>query len=469
MALTLLIVLSAGRIAAQQESITNPGEGRFGIVEGMWYPDLTCSLGVGWERLIFSWADHQPNGPDDWQGFLNIPDEWLRSAAACNREIVALVKHVPAWATDGTPGIGVPRGLYLPVDDPDNLWAGFMRRMGAYYASRGVQRFIILNEPDILPGVYGYEFEGTVEDYAQMVRVAYLAVTEGNLAASIHLAGTTYWHDLNSGQRLYTDRLLEALRADPDGEQHGYYFDALSLHIYFRSDTVYDIVRVYRDLFEQYGFGDKAIWITETNASPNLDPGWPVVRPQFQITLDQQAAYVIHAAALGLAADADRIAVYKLYDQNLPQGGESFGLLNPADSTPRPAFYAWQTVNTVFSGVESAALARSETINLVRLDHADARSTFAAWARTERAVTITIAATDDKAYLIDMFGAAQIIRPVDGVYRLDLPSAECEDAEGEGCVVGGAALLLVQPAGDAPAHEIIDGQPSPLTFGDGES
>ena len=169
-----------------------------------------------------------------------------------------------------------------------------------------------------------------------MVKVAYLAAKQGNSAATIHLAGTTYWHDVNSGRRLYTDRLLEQIKNDPDGAQHNYYFDALSLHIYFRTDTVYEIVNIYRDLLDKHGFDDKAIWINETNASPNEDPNWPVVRPQYQVNLEQQAAFLVQAAALGLAAGAERIAVYKLYDQQLPEGGESFGLLYPADASPSP-------------------------------------------------------------------------------------------------------------------------------------
>ncbi|MBZ0303783.1 MAG: hypothetical protein K8J31_28845, partial [Anaerolineae bacterium] len=172
----------------------------FGVVEGFWFPDVTCDLHAGWERIIFDWSQHQPTGPDDWHT-LNVDDRWLKAANQCSREVVALLKNTPAWATDGTAGPGVPRGLYLPVDDPGNVWANFVRRSAAYYANRGVRHFIIWNEPDISQETYGFEFEGTVEDYAQLVKVAYLAAKEGNPAAVIHLAGTTYWHDVNSGQR----------------------------------------------------------------------------------------------------------------------------------------------------------------------------------------------------------------------------------------------------------------------------
>lgn len=463
LALLLLLTWTTTATAQPDDPPPPPAGNIFGIVEAMWLPELACDLNPGWERIIFDWSAHQPNGPDEFVGFLNIDDRWLREAAACNREIVAVVKQVPAWATDGLPGAGVPRGLYLPIDDPQNLWASFMQQTARYYASRGVHRFIILNEPDIQPGTYGFEFEGSLEDYFMMVKVGYLAAKIGNPAASIHLAGTTYWHDVNSGDRLYTDRLLERIRNDPDAAEHNYYFDALSLHIYFRSDTVYEIVNIYRDLLDRYGFDDKAIWITETNASPNLDPDWPVERPQFQITLEQQAAFVVQAAALGLAAGAERIAVYKFYDQHLPPGGESFGLLNPGNETPRPAFYAWRTVIEHLRGVEDARLAATDQVNVVRLIHAGGQQTVIAWARTAAAITVEVAATSDKAYLLALDGTQTIIRPHDEVYQLTLPGATCESGR-EGCVVGGPVTLLVQPHNDSAISVISGTQRESLAF-----
>lgn len=436
----LLLVLSPS--SAAQEA---PQASRFGIIEGMWFPELTCDLNPGWERLIFDWSQHQPDGPNSWTGFLQIPDEWLRAASHCNREIVAVIKNTPAWATDGTPGIGVPRGLHLPVDDPGNVWANFIRMAAAYYTSRGVYRFIIWNEPDIQPGVYGYEFEGTLEDYARLVKVAHLAARQGNPAAMIHLAGTTYWHDANSGQRLYTDRLLEYLRADPEGAAHNYFFEALSLHIYFRTDTVYDLARLYRDLLDQHGFTDKVIWITETNASPNLDPDWPVIRPQFQVTLAQQASFLVQSAALALAAGVQRVAAYKLYDQQLPPGGESFGLLSPNHPTipPRPAFYAWQTVIDHFSDATTAALSRTDEANVVLLEKANGQRMIVAWARTEQPVTLILTTGDHKAVSIAENGTRTLLRSENDEIQLTLPGAHCDETDG--CAIGGRVLMVVLP------------------------
>ncbi len=441
--LIAISLLLAAPVRAQDDSV-------FGVVEGFWFPDLTCDLGVGWERIIFDWAQHQPEGPDDWYT-LNVDDRWLKAANQCGREVVALLKDTPAWATDGAAGAGVPRGLDLPIDDPGNVWANFVRRSAAYYASRGVHQFIIWNEPDIAPDVYGYEFEGDVEDYFRLLKVAYLAAKEGNPAAVIHLAGTTYWHDVNSGQRLYMDRLLERIVADPDAAAHDDYFDVFSLHIYFRTDTVYDIVQQARQLLDSYGLQDKRIWINETNAAPTDDPLWPVERPVYQLNLEQQASFLMQAAALGLAAGAERIAVYKLYDQQLPPGGESFGILSPANQQPRPAFATWQTVSRFLNGVSEAQRAHDDQVDLVRLMHGDGHQTLVLWARSETAATVEINATSEKAQLVDQYGNISLIYAVNGKYSVSLTGARCNDVDG--CAVGGPVLMLIQPAGEVqPEH-----------------
>lgn len=440
----VLLALFNTPAAAQSENI-------FGVVEGFWLPDQVCTLHPGWERIIFDWSQHQPAGPDDWNT-LNVDDRWLKAASACDREVVALVKHTPAWATDNTPGPGVPRGLYLSVDDPNNLWANFIRKAAHYYASRGINRFIIWNEPDITVDTYGFEFEGTLEDYYQMLKVAYLAAHEANPAVQIHLAGTTYWHDINAGRRLYMDRLLEKITQDPEGAANNYYFDVFSLHIYFRTDSVYDIVHEARNLLNGYGLQDKAIWINEMNAAPTDDPAWPVVRPVYQLDLEQQAAFLMQAAGLGLAAGAERIAVYKLYDQALPPGGESFGIVSPADATPRPAFATWKTVIQHLSGVLSARRGTTDRVEVVTLTHTNNRQTVLAWARGEQPAQLRLQATADKAYQMDQYGSMTIIHPTDGFYTLQLPAARCNTTDG--CPVGGNVTLLIQPDGPTEINEI---------------
>ena len=455
----ICLVLSLPTIA-QDNTPTTPNN-RFGIVEGFWLPELTCELGVGWERIIFDWAQHQPNSADEWHT-LNVDDRWLKNASQCGREVVALLKNSPAWATDGTPGVGIPRGLDLPIDDPNNVWANFVRRTVDYYASRGVNHFIIWNEPDISSDTYGYEFEGELDDYFQLLKVAYLVAKETNLSAIIHLAGTTYWHDVNAGRTPYMTRLVERIIEDPDAETNNYYFDVLSLHIYFRTDTVYEIVGIMREMLDEHGLTDKAIWINETNAAPTDDPTWQVERPVYQLDLTQQADFLIQASALALVADVERMAVYKLVDQGLPAGGESFGITSPADQSPRPAFYAWQTVVSQFADVTSAQLAQTDTVAVVWLTHTNGRQTLVAWARTEQSTQLDISTRDEKGYRFDALGNQTLLYPTDNTVQWTLEGANCNETDG--CPVGGNTLILSLLDNNLSVLEIINGESVSLEF-----
>lgn len=458
--LVVILLLPIFQMVAQDQSVKN----RFGIVEGFWFPELTCDLNVGWERIIFDWAQHQPTKPEDWHT-LNVDDRWLKAANQCNREVVALLKNTPAWATDGIPGAGVPDGLYLPVDDPDNHWANFVRQSASYYASRGVHRFIIWNEPDISRETYGFEFEGSVDDYFQMVKIAYLAAKQGNPAAKIHLAGTTYWHDVNEGERIYLDRLFERITQDENAEVNGYYFDAISLHIYFRTDTVYDIVTEARALLDSYGMTGQAIWINETNAPPTQDPEWLVDRPVFKYTLQQQASFMVQAAALSLAAGAERTAAYKLYDQNLPPGGETFGLLRPNDRSVRPAFDAWRTVTTLFTDVEIAERFQTELAEVIAIRQVNGNQILVMWARTDSNVDIMVDAEIGNVY--NQLDGKNAIDQFANETRITLSGATCNgDDPAIPCPVGGEVVIITVSDKPITIHEIADGGTMTLLFGE---
>jgi hypothetical protein len=420
---------------------------RFGAIESFWAPQEAAELGVGWERILFYWNEIQPKDSDDWNT-LHVLEEWLVEADAEGRTVVGLLKNTPAWATDGEPFSGVPRGLYLDYDDPDNLWANYVRRVVEYYAPRGVHNWIIWNEPEIEAGVYGHEFDGTVEEYVRLLQVAYLVAKENDPQAMIHLAGYSYWHDPD-----YLQEFFEVVTADPEAKEHDYYFDALSLHIYFRVETVGELVRKVDELQNKYGL-DKPIWVNETNAAPNLDPWWPVERPLFQVDLDQQAGYIIQAHALGFGAGADHMGVYKLIDILLPEAGESFGILRP-DYSQRPAYLAYRTTIErlrEFSGPVHVNEARDYFI--VTFTRAD-EVVRILWARKDRSITMNVPALAESAVLVDFLGQEQPLMAENGSYPIVLEGARCRGA----CDIGGPPLFLVERGvsldGDPPSPVAI--------------
>ena len=409
-----------------------PVDHRFGAIESFWAPAEAAELGVGWERILFYWNEIQPKDADDWNT-LHVLEEWLVEAAAQDRTVIGLLKNTPAWATDGDPFGGVPRGLYLPVEDPDNLWANYVRRVVNYYAPLGVHNWIIWNEPEIKKGVYGHEFEGTIEDYVRLLQVAYLVAKEHDPQATIHLAGYSYWHD-----PAFLPELFEVLTADPAAEKNDYYFDALSLHIYFRVETVAELVQQVDELQNEFGL-DKPIWVNETNAAPNLDPWWPVERPTFPVDLDQQAWYIVQAHALGFGAGADSMGVYKLIDILLPEGGESFGILRP-DYSQRPAYLAYRT--TIAQLRDFTAPATTQALDdafIVTFNWPD-KVTRVIWSRRDRAVTLAVPALAESAVLVDHLGNEQPLALEEGRYKIELDGARCRGA----CDIGGPPIFLVE-------------------------
>ncbi len=414
-----------------------PPDVRFGAVEAFRDPVAAAEAGVGWDRVLFYWSELQPGGPDEWNGY-HVPDEWLQQAAQQGREVVGLLKHTPAWATEGTPGCGVPRGLDLPVDDPHNLWAAFVRRVVTIYGDR-VGRWVIWNEPDIDVQTYGNEWCGAMADYYRLLKVAYLAAHEVDPDVQIHLAGLTFWHD-----RDYLRRFLGHVVQDPTAAQHGYYFDAVSVHIYFQTESVPYIINETRAALRAYGL-QKPIWVNETNASPDSDPQWPLVRPRWRVSLEEQASFLLQSFALALSAGAQRVAVYKLKDVGLPPGGEPFGLIRP-DGSRRPAFDAYKLITTHYAGTSRAREERYGRYQVVTLEQGGA-TTRVLWARTGSDVSISLPALAPQARLIDQTGAERVIEAQTGQYGLTLPGARCAD-EHLGCIIGGPTYLLVEETTD---------------------
>jgi hypothetical protein len=412
---------------------TGPPNGRFGAVEAFRDPVAASEAGVAWDRILFYWSELQPNGPEDWNGY-HVPDDWLQIAHQEGREVIGLLKHTPAWATDGLTGCGVPRGLDLPVDDPGNLWAAFVRRAVGIYGDR-IQRWVIWNEPDIDSDTYGSEWCGSMASYYRLLKVAYLVAHEVDPDVQIHLAGLTFWHD-----RDYLDRFLDHVAQDPTAAEHNQYFDVVTLHIYFQTESVPYIINETRAALRAHGL-QKPIWVNETNASPDGDPEWPLVRPRWRVNLEEQASFLLQSFAMALSTGAERVSVYKLKDVGLPPGGEPFGLIRP-DGSRRPAYEAFKLITTYYAGTHQAREERHALYYVVTLEREE-KTTRVIWARTESDASLSLPAMAPQARLIDQAGAERWVGPEGGAYSLTLPGARCAD-EHIGCIIGGPTYLLVE-------------------------
>ncbi len=409
-----------------------PFDPRFGIVNSYVNTTEANAAGAGWTRVFFRWDIVQSGGPTDWKPS-NVPDNFINAEVEAGREIVAVLIGTPPWATESQVSTAVP---------PLEVWGEFVFKIATQYKGR-IKHWVIWNQPDINDSASpNYTWAGSVEDYSIILREAYLKIKAVDPAMQVHIAGLTYTWDENRGQPQFLERLLDVLLADPQAANENFYFDAVSYHLYYDPRKILQVTQDVRRILDSRGFNNKAIWINETNAPPSEDYLEPLTAPAlYNITLEEQSAFVIQAMSLALAGGAERVAFNQLRNETFhPESAEPYGLLR-GDNSRRPAFNAFQTVTTHFAGVQTASWQQSGSIYVVMLDRAG-QTTTVLWNLATAPTTFSINAIAGQALLVDEQGGAQQIFPNEGTYTLTLPGAACTN--GSYCFIGGAPRLLVE-------------------------
>jgi hypothetical protein len=311
-----------------------------------------------------------------------------------------------------------------------------------HYAGR-IDNWIIWNEVSI-PGGPWHTWSGTTADYAQLVKVAYLAAKAANPRARIVLAGDPYWYDYGA----FFNSLLRDLTSAPGASSHQAYFDVANLHLYSRPKDLQPIVTFYRRTMARFGL-HKPIWIAETNAIPYNDPARRYPRSGFFASLDDQASYIIEAYAIDLALGVERIEVNRMIDgTDFKAGGEPFGLVRN-DGSVRPAFYAFRTVSLLFSHVTRGTLSLNPATGVYTVTlHRPGATITVIWDQRPVPATTIIRALSPTATLYDKLGAVQSAHLANGYYRVGLaPATGNTDAhDPHDYVIGGSPVILVQPS-----------------------
>lgn len=420
---------------------------RFGIVESYYRPDEAADLGVGWDRIIFEWRYLQPNSPADWDTS-HIPDEWLQTAKAANREVVGLIKNAPNWAT-GSKLLGAPPlGLDKPITDSENTFAAFVTKLVRYYGTRwNIHHWIIYNEPDIRPeDTDQFEFAGDETDYYHVLKVAYKAAHAADPQAVIHLAGTTWWQDVQHNRPLYLERLLRVALKDPEARANKLFFDVMTVHVYSWTRIVWDMSYQLRSVMTALGVS-KPIWIDETNARITADGDWKLPDAGIPISLEQQASFIVQASALALGLGADRIGVYRLYDDVPPGDAELWGLVRH-DGTHRPAYEAMRTVIREMSATTNARRISKEGVTVVTLRQ-PGRSVTVLWNQTDKPIIIRTPSVDG-AQLLSPMGASLNLTKNGRSNEFILPPCDGD------CTVEGEPRLLKQNGAPPPIYLLTE-------------
>jgi len=430
-ALTLFTPSTAAQDPAPADTATRV-DPRFGVVDAFANTAEANEAGAGWTRIFLRWDVVQPAGPSDWKP-ANVSDTLLEAEIAAGREITAVLIGTPAWATENQVSTAVP---------PLEYWGDFVFKIATQYKGR-INHWVIWNQPDITdPASPNYTWAGSEADYAALLKEAYTKIKAVDPAMQVHLAGLTYTWDRDRGQTQYLARLLDIIIADPDASNQDYFFDAASYHVYYDPRQMLEILTDVRSILDAHGLGQKPVWINETNAPPSEDFLEPLAGPAaYNITLEEQSAYVIQAVSLALAGGAERIAINRLRNErNDPEAIEPFGLLR-GDNSRRPAFNAFRTVTAHFTGVQNTAWVQMGHNYIVTLDRAG-QTTTVLWNVERTPTTFPLNAIAPQALLVDDQGNEQLISAANSVYTIELPGAVCSN--GDVCFIGGAPRLIIE-------------------------
>jgi hypothetical protein len=340
------------------------------------YVTLTTALrdsGAGWARVRVEWATIEPNAPQPGQppDYVWGPyhDVKLGLVAEAGVRLIATIGDAPDWTHDHP---------CAPIY-PDRLdeFAQFLTDMVNRYKKPPyyIKHWEVFNEPDYdgSEGQHvGYACYGNDGDlYAQMLAVAYPAIKAADPEATVLMGGLAYDRFTEYGGpflRYFPDEVME--------HGGGAYIDALNIHYFpdFHAEwerwvpqgnppTCGNVEDGVGTPYEAWGIDliaktnhihnrmatcwgvDKPVWITEV--AEHGHPGNPS-------SLAKQARYVIQGNVRGLAAGAEHIDWYALTTPNDPPNDPwEFQLLYD-DWTPKPGFYAYQTLTAELSGYEYA-------------------------------------------------------------------------------------------------------------------
>jgi hypothetical protein len=450
----------------------------FGAVQAIHAPQAALNAGVKWQRLIFPWDQIQPNNVGEFgRGYFSDAD--IDAQHALGFDLVGVTLYTPLWAARNPQygGRSVPANLQLSIDDPQNYWAAYVKRLVGQYRGR-IDTWVFYNEPDMYRDPDDYHtFAGTPEDYAQVLKVGYLAAKSVNPDVRVVMSGFTYSWDKEAGRPQYLQRVLDAIGGDPAAARNNWYFDVVDAHTYGNPLNAYTVPTIFRRILQEKGL-TKPIWISESNVLPKDDPRVATGDGPFRATIDEQASYVIEAMALARAAGVQRYSIYKMQDE-APENGDEFWGLTRNDGSVRPAYLAYQTAARYLQNPRGAtyywwgaqvppteqevsALLASNTnryqwpwpapVNVVVLDRGTERVTVI-WNTAAQPADVALPAQSRAAQIVDKYGRSAPLTATNGYYPLRLePSRNNSDPrDPTAYLVGGSPSIIVEDMTQAVA------------------
>ncbi|MFW6183020.1 MAG: hypothetical protein ACOC8X_04420 [Chloroflexota bacterium] len=493
------------------------------------------STGASWNRWPIYWPlVETAEGEFDW----STQDRTVEADLAHGLDINAILLGTPGfYQTDVqplqpdeiprrpqgeitlfAPEQAAPVGLYEPVfadgtDTPGvqksingaNRWArfvnaavnrykpgGLLAQANGWDPGVGIRHWEMWNEPELESF-----WDGSLADYARLLKVGYLAAKHADPEAQVLFGGLA-----NFNRPEYYEEVLTIYDDDPLARAHNYFHDILATHNYSCSwRSWYYVYRAggtlaSRDL-------QKPIWLNESGVSAWNDYPGPVwdSGSWYRATMQEQADFVIQSAFYAAFAGADVIFHFQLYDGcgNQPAGtdfpphygelcddqgrlksdpdypcaGDANGFFsNPTDAacftqhpepeTARPNYAAYRVLTTYLRDAQPLWRRRpggddpyngpQEWIAFYRPSTRE--RIVGLWARFGQDEVAEVPAISNRATLVTPDGATREIQPQGGVYRLTLPGATNQNtwcgAENP-YAIGGRPYILIETGSRNPS------------------
>ena len=470
-------------------------------------------LGAGWTRWPLYWdqVEFAP-GQYNWAAYDRLVADDLRHGLRIN----AILLNKPAFFSDDATQI---TNLYAPVFadgsdnpapgkqlNPNNPWALFVFRAVERYKpggvlarergwGGGVRIWEVWNEPDYRPF-----WQGSIEDYARLLKVAYLAAHQADPNAVVMFGGLLYGTPQN-----WLSRVLNIYyNTDAQRAANNWYMDAVAIHSYSNPRRTGWLVQVAQQALSAYGIS-RPVWVNESGVSvwdEYPGPVWasaPGSQRVRRATSQQQAHYWVQSTAYAFAQGAERVFYHQLYDDcgDQPSGtdfpphngdlcgslpicfGDGFGIFrnergatcygqHPRAGTARPVADAFRMVSETFGRYEFSGGTVSRTASVVTISFtlpAIGGRLHVVWNRSFSAASTSISATQGSAQLYSMQGVRGIAAQ-NGQYTLNLPAAQPDyhpDLEGgDVTAIGGPPMIILEaPAGPAPTFAQQSTNPNP--------
>ena len=327
-----------------------------------------------------------------------------------------------------------PLNLNLPWDDPRNYWGQFVYQTVLRYRDH-VDAWEIWNDPDV-----PFFWQGTASQYAQLLKVAYLAIKAADPDATVVFGGLSYWY-----KPTFHREVFEALAADPQSARYNAYFDVLALHLYSNSDQAYSITRqVYNAMVASVG--PHPVWLTEAGVPISDDGG---VATPYAATMEEAASYIIEAYAGARAAGVDKFFVFRMHDAG---GIEQFGLTRD-DYSIRPAYLAYQVAARYLRDENQITGPWGSTVRRITFWGTPNGKVDVLWNRTRHPINYAFPAVLPTAMLVDRYGNVQTLTAEGGSFHFTLEPVT-------NFRIGGPPVLLIQSDTLAPQTTGLEAVPT---------